>query len=763
MKVRGKYFVVSVGLLVGMTLAHFAFQKPAEDSASVSAQVIEQSSTAGNFVKQAGKLPDTNQKAESEDQKDDGLKLPKAEFDQEQKIQVEHFFNLKNADELKSRNRIEFSLLDKDSINAIHNAVVTDLVVRASDDFTWVGKLDQTQGAFITLTYFKGYWAGGVIDSDGQQFSLQHEADSGHVIRRLRSVDFGEDMAGNMIATIDNDIGNKAANLEASNPEKVFSVSAVANTIIDVAMGFSADAVAYAGSENATLAIINNAVAFANQVSLNSQAKLSFRLVGTQFLNFQSSRSTGTELNNMSSLTDLGWNTQLNNLRDRTGADLVTLVIGSSPSGTVGTAYVLPSISNQSSSRFAGKSSVVINFLNTIVLSHEWGHNFGLAHQDGNGALFAYGKAHQFVAGGLTRKTALWTPYSNATTNIPYFSNPNVLYQAVPTGISATNNEALALANAAATIASLRNSVTPDTPTPTTVPQPPPTPTTNPPPPPPTPTTIPVPPTPTTVPQPPGPPTPPTPTVVAPIITFTSPDRAVAEGSAVTILISGSGVPPFRFSWVKLQTGQTMIDGDADRNGSVISGSATAALTFTNIRASDTGSYRVTVTDTRGSTSRVINIAVVTASSAAKLTAITSLDYMFRFNDSDFASGFGFSTSRKIHITDLLIDSALNGTSNNVALYDQNGVLIQYFSVNTGTQQGRLNVSVPVSVTLLPGKYYISAAFNGYHRMDTAAVKMSAPLQFIGAFRTANYSTTPIIGVGTQTMRGFINFRFTLQ
>ena len=228
---------------------------------------------------------------------------------------------------------------------------------------------------------------------------------------------------------------------------------------VDVMVVYTAAARAGAGGTAAMNALIDAAIAEANTTYSNSLVGLTLNLVYRGEIAYTESGNATTDLTRMQS----GENSQLAPilaLRSTYGADVVTLVTESMAS-YAGLGFVMSPVS----SSFAPHAFNVVRrqyMTGTYVYAHEVGHNMGCMHDRNNASsagAFDYSYGYRFEASSVEYRTVM--AYAPGL-RIPYFSNPDVTYGGVATGIAAgaTNsaNNALSLSNAIPTVASFYSS-----------------------------------------------------------------------------------------------------------------------------------------------------------------------------------------------------------------------------------------------------------------------------------------------------------------
>ncbi len=132
---------------------------------------------------------------------------------------------------------------------------------------------------------------------------------------------------------------------------------------------------------------------------------------------------------------------EIHALRDASGADFVCLVLNRADFASSGLAFVLDTPGDPTNALFAFSVVQYASVAGTSVVSHEFGHTFGCAHDRENalspGAYpYSYGYRFTGADGRLYRDIMAYPP----GTQLPFFSNPAVVAAApanVPIGIDA--------------------------------------------------------------------------------------------------------------------------------------------------------------------------------------------------------------------------------------------------------------------------------------------------------------------------------------
>jgi hypothetical protein len=186
------------------------------------------------------------------------------------------------------------------------------------------------------------------------------------------------------------------------------------------------------GSTAAIEALSILAVDETNQAYANSAIGVQMRLVHTAEVNYVESGSISTDLSRLRSRTD-GYMDEVHAWRDTHLADVVAL-ISANGGGYCGIAYVMTNLSNGfESSAF----SVTLRTCATgnYTFGHEIGHNMGSTHDRDNGGSALYEYSFGYQDPGAVFRTVMAYTCPSGCPRQPHFSNPEVFFQGLPTGI----------------------------------------------------------------------------------------------------------------------------------------------------------------------------------------------------------------------------------------------------------------------------------------------------------------------------------------
>lgn len=324
--------------------------------------------------------------------------------------------------------------------------------------FTWVGQIENQPLSTVVIT------AG-----DGSMYALIH----------LGAVAYEVTYAGNGVQYVMEvdpaQVGNCLNPPVPSGPPAGWSPAASGGigptadngTVFDLLVVYTAQARAAAGGTTAMLNEINAQVAVINQSYSNTEVGFTMRLVGTMETAYVEAASFNTDLDALTNTAD-GQMDEVHTLRNTVKADLVAMIRSGPQFGTVGLGWLMSTNNNQpwfEAYAFSVSSRLAYSI---FVLSHEIGHNTGMAHDIANSSnpgVFAY--AYGYGDPNRTfRDLMAYTCPTGSCPPVNYYSNTVKTYQGLPMGNETTYNGRRALMEVALLVSNFRvSSVATATPT----------------------------------------------------------------------------------------------------------------------------------------------------------------------------------------------------------------------------------------------------------------------------------------------------------
>jgi hypothetical protein len=227
--------------------------------------------------------------------------------------------------------------------------------------------------------------------------------------------------------------------------------------VIDVLVAYTPLAKNNAGSEQDMEAAIYYWVNETNEMLRDSKVPTRMRLVGVHEVDYiEGGRGFGTHLENLTD-TDDGSMDEIHQLRDDTGADLVSLIVGEI-TNACGVAWRLQNPHFSGSSADAQRQfnsqyafSVVSDLCADIgyTFPHELGHNLGCCHNEQDAgscqpsSRFPSPYGHRFTGDFDQWRTVMsYDDAFGSFARVPLFSNPDVQWDGAPAGSSTANNAA---------------------------------------------------------------------------------------------------------------------------------------------------------------------------------------------------------------------------------------------------------------------------------------------------------------------------------
>jgi hypothetical protein len=249
------------------------------------------------------------------------------------------------------------------------------------------------------------------------------------------------------------DAGPPLPPLTSADPE------AVVNRI-DCMIVYTPSARNYANSISTINTFVSQAMQLAQLGMDNSQVEITMRLAYSALVDYAESGASGTDLNRLTSTSD-GYMDEVHTWRNTEGADVVHLFTYVNDTGGLG--WLLNTASGSPGYAFCIGRVQQVSWTTTTV--HEWGHNMGCHHrkdqpvQPGPG-LYSFSAGWRWIGSDGKKYCSIMSYQDDyggsAPTQVPYFSNPSILYQGAPTGHAADGDNARTLRVIKAVISAYR-------------------------------------------------------------------------------------------------------------------------------------------------------------------------------------------------------------------------------------------------------------------------------------------------------------------
>jgi len=251
--------------------------------------------------------------------------------------------------------------------------------------------------------------------------------------------------------------------------------------VIDILVVYTQSAVNQATSFDVDITSwIYAAIAEVNDAFINSQIPASAELVYAAKTDYVETGNMSTDLQRLADPGD-GYMDAVPALRSKYGADVMCLWQEAQLDGDLGgLAYMMQSLTDPMNPSLACMTVRQDNSTAPVyAFAHEIGHILGAAHDHetaaggagGSGGLYGDSYGYRFTVNGEPYHDLMAYDDPNITgtqTTIPYYSNPDVLYDGVPTGVAGYANAARAIRAAAPVVSKYRPTKVPAS-TPTTL------------------------------------------------------------------------------------------------------------------------------------------------------------------------------------------------------------------------------------------------------------------------------------------------------
>jgi hypothetical protein len=308
---------------------------------------------------------------------------------------------------------------------------------RGARDLVWRGAAAGNSRSKVTLTYHEGLLYGR-IESDNEIYSIHTGANGRTTIERIDSDSFkpewGHDHASHGHDRVPPASGAAPSQSGGSSGDTAQSTAAAEGTVEIVLLSvYTPQARTGAGGATNMHAQIQAAVDQANTAFINSQMTARFFLAHTAEVTYNDSGNMNTDLDWVTA--DAG----VASLRNTHAADMVSLIVEN------GGAYCgIAWVQRNPGSGFASHAFQVTDrgCLPNSTFAHEHGHNMGMEHNPENSSVgnnpsaasydFSFG---HWISGSFATIMTYNSICPVYCPRILNFSNPDVLYSGLPTGI----------------------------------------------------------------------------------------------------------------------------------------------------------------------------------------------------------------------------------------------------------------------------------------------------------------------------------------
>jgi hypothetical protein len=318
---------------------------------------------------------------------------------------------------------------------------------------SWTGHAEGDPDSTVVLG-ISGDAVAGTFHYQGKLFNLEPRANGGHVVSEVKTSNPAPDLDPIPVA----DTSSSAAAAATATAVSAVAASAAGmaadenGSVIDVLVAYTPAIQALYGTQGAQ-ALTVQAVAEANQAYASSGMTTRLNQVGSYQVDYYESGDMVTDLSRLKATND-GFMDDLHVLRDMFGADLVSLI--ENDSGSCGMSYRMATLSPS----FAFSAFSVVHHscaTGYYSFAHEIGHNQGAHHDAVNAtgtAIYPY--AYGYQAPNSSFRTIMSYACVGGCTRIGYFSNANIRYNGLPTGVVGSSENADAIDNTAPTVAAFR-------------------------------------------------------------------------------------------------------------------------------------------------------------------------------------------------------------------------------------------------------------------------------------------------------------------
>jgi peptidyl-Asp metalloendopeptidase len=295
----------------------------------------------------------------------------------------------------------------------------------------WRGRGQTDRSAKVTLTQHEGLLFGHIQSGD-EAFAIRPGPNGRTIVEKLNPDSFAPEW-GHDAATHGHDKVPPAsgADLLQDSSSTASAGTAADGTVQIVLMSvYTPQARAAAGGTTQIQGQIQAAVDQANTAFINSNMTARFFLAHTAEVSYNDSGNIDSDLTWVTS------NSTVTSLRNTYSADMVSLIVNNG-GGYCGIGWV----QRNPGAGFANYAfqATALGCLANSTLAHEHGHNMGMEHDPASAGVSPAGASYPWSFGhyvnGSFRTIMSYNVCSVSCPRVLHFSNPDVLYNGVPTGI----------------------------------------------------------------------------------------------------------------------------------------------------------------------------------------------------------------------------------------------------------------------------------------------------------------------------------------
>ncbi len=315
----------------------------------------------------------------------------------------------------------------------------TSTEARAADDFTWRGKIIEGKIENDVVLTFKNGYVSGLIYAANAVYEIVVRGEQ-QILVEIDQNKYPE-CAGD-VKGVENE----------SEPSALLNKTTTAASVdsgdrIDVLVVYTAAVKTSLGGEAQAQTFAQQAIDSTNTTYINSKIRQRVRLAGAVETTLAESGTLSGELSTVRA------DPAVAALREQYKADLVAMISNSTDNCGIG--YLLGSGNSLNGFTVNSRTCAVGN----LSFAHELGHNMGSTHNPENGSAPSYSYGYGHYVNGVFRTVMSYTdPCTMGCARRPYFSNPEVLFGGLPTGIENARDNARSINNTADRIANYRYS-----------------------------------------------------------------------------------------------------------------------------------------------------------------------------------------------------------------------------------------------------------------------------------------------------------------